>query len=69
MEPVKSWTDWIAGKSDREVLEEIARVVFMTRQELSKLHAKVADMETKAQDMMKPEALMDMAGKFLGGRF
>lgn len=42
-----------------------AEVMIMA--ELIRLHQRIDDIENKADEMMSPDKMMEMAGKFLGG--
>jgi hypothetical protein len=65
---------FLSGKSeDNEVLAMIDLAV--SRRELSvlvyaetlRVHERIDEIENQAADMMSPDAMMDMATKFLGG--
>lgn len=51
------------------VMNDMSDVEKLVYAEIIALHRRIDDVENQATEMMSPEALSDMAGKFFGGGF
>lgn len=57
------------GKRRVEFGEHTPDIFVMTYAETLRLHERLDSIENQAQEMMSPDAMMEMAQKFLGGGF
>ena len=59
--------DMCARIIGKNFADDMSMVEAMLYAETLMLHRRIDEIENQAQEMMSPDAMMEMAGKFLGG--